>query len=413
MLSSKTLGPFTLGVNNRARDASLPVGAARDAVNVDLSLEGRATLRAGQQLVRAGDNVSSLWSDGDRAFFKDGTELFELLDDELGSILLDDGLVPTRALTYCPVPGRGIAYSDTQTLKRISGATVKPFGLAAPQARPTLAATATGSLPGGRYQVACSFQDALGEESGLSGLAVIDVPDNGELHVTLPVIVEAAVTSVLIYVTPQNGEQLYLAARLAITTTALSFTTVPDQGRTPVTQFMRCLPAGDLLAFYHGRVYSHLNGYLSYTAAWSSQYNPLRDFIPFAAPVTLLHPTSYGMYIVADQTYLLKGEPADGQLSVVGPTRAVAGTLALLPDSEEAMWFTEQGLAVTKPGGGLDFIQQDNVEVSGARRGASVYRELDGRKQVIASLQNPSLNVGGASAWFTATLVSGEDRDGF
>ena len=408
------LGPFTTGINNRAREFALPVGAVRDAVNVDVDLEGRFRRRRGQSLIRSGTTLSSLWAtrDESRAFYKDGSQLYEFFGDAAQSSLVASNLVSLARVAYIEMPGRGIVFSDGVTIKRIVGTVVKPIGLAAPQGTPITVAATGGSLPQGRYLVACSFMDALGEESGLTSADVAIVQANGKISVVLPQPIESQITSVLVYVSAVNGETLYLSATVPVGVTSLQIVLPPSGGRVPTTRFMQPLPAGDLLAFHHGRTYSHRDGVVSYTDPYSGQHNPAGHYMRFAVPVTILHATSYGLFIVADQTYLLTGEPIEGNLKVVNPITAVRGTLALFPDTEEAMWFTPQGLAVTN-NGNVELIQQDNVNVSQARRGASIHREIDGLRQNITSLENPSQTKGGANAWYSATLVSGEVRNEF
>lgn len=402
-----TLGPFPLGVNNRLQAHELPPGALRDAVNTDIDSRGKPRRRQGYTLqLEATDGMRSLWSNGARGFFADGDSLFEMTDDARVAVSIATGLA-IQPIAYAETV-RGIAFSDGQTVQRVVGAEVLPIALERPAA-PTLSYGA-GSMPGGRYQVACSYRDARGEESGLSLASIIDLPNNSTLVVALPAPADAGVTSILVYATPQNGDQLYLASMVDADVVSVSFPIVPEQTIVPVTRFMQPLPPGDLLAFFRGRTLSHANGVVSFTDPWSGLYHPATGFLHFPAPVSILHPTDYGLFIVADETYLLENFGPEVPLKRISPMTAVAGTLVHLPDSDEAMWFTPQGFALTRQGG-LSFIQDDNVAPSFAERGAAVYRETDGRRQSIVSLQNPSINRGGASAWFSATIVSGETRD--
>lgn len=65
--NSPTLGPFPLGMDNRAPDYALelPKGAGhllRDALNVDVTPQGTIKSRNGYELAQAGDDCHSLWA---------------------------------------------------------------------------------------------------------------------------------------------------------------------------------------------------------------------------------------------------------------------------------------------------------------------------------------------------------------
>ena len=400
-------GPFVGGINNRAREYELPTGSVRDAVNVDLTLSGRTRLRPGQERVMNGDRVSSCWSDGDRAFYKDGATLREYFDN--GTNVTRFTGLSNHAVAYAKWPGRGFVFSDASIIKRIVGTTILPIALATPSTPPIVTAGTAGSLAPGLYQVATSFQNGNGEESALTASVQVAVVANGSLQIGLPVAADADAVSTLLYVSATNGDQLYLATIVSSMTTSLALTVLPSRGREPITQHAEPLPAGDILAYWDGRLISSLNGVVRFTQPYSGLYNAARDYIAFPKPVSIIFPTDTGLWLVADHTYYLTSY--GGDLRTVAPMGAVAGTLALLPDTDEALWMTDHGLVQTN-GGELTYLQQDNVQVSRAQSGAAVYLENDGLKHVVATLRNPSLDKGGASGWFAASLHSGEVKDG-
>ena len=79
------IGPF-VGINNRLPDHQLGVvergrkagDYLRNAVNVDLTAAGTLQRRKGSTLVAPGADCHSLWSDGEKAFYVDGTDLKRL-----------------------------------------------------------------------------------------------------------------------------------------------------------------------------------------------------------------------------------------------------------------------------------------------------------------------------------------------
>ena len=65
--TAQRIGPFPLGMDNRAQDfgLALPQGAGhllRDALNVDVTPQGSVKTRAGQTLARAGVDCHSMWA---------------------------------------------------------------------------------------------------------------------------------------------------------------------------------------------------------------------------------------------------------------------------------------------------------------------------------------------------------------
>lgn len=81
---TQSIGPFPLGMDNRAPDykLSLPDGGhlLRDALNVDVTAQGTVKTRAGYALAQAGNDCHSLWSpvEGDYALYVDDGDLYRI-----------------------------------------------------------------------------------------------------------------------------------------------------------------------------------------------------------------------------------------------------------------------------------------------------------------------------------------------
>lgn len=415
------LGPFRAGMDNRARDFSIPAGAVRDAVNVDIPNDGTPRRRSGRTSLIASIRTHSLWSpkDGSEGFYLSDGSLHRFTSDGLSTTLLT-GLSPLARGVFCEIPGRGIAFSNGQVIKRIVDSVVKPFGIAQSQDLPMLVATTGGALVAGKYEVAVSHVDKDGEESGITISNYVDVLDGGKITVTLPRTADPAATKARIYVSARNGQADYLNGEVPIATATYNILLTNDSGKRSSTMFLMPLPAGDILAFYNGRTYSHANGILYYTEPWSGQYRPLANFIPFPEDVSIVAAMPDGLFIVADKTYFLPGTSSMsgdakilGTLRVVAETTGVRGTMVHLPNSPSVMWFTPRGLVMAGPGGSLSFVQEKQVAVQPANEGAALYREVDGLHQVITSLRDPGVSVAGAASWFTVKMGSRNTRTAF
>ena len=203
------IGPF-VGINNRLPDHQLGVvergrkagDYLRNAVNVDLTATGTLLRRKGSTLVVPGSDCHSLWSDSEKAFYVDGSTLYQYPRTALRS-----GLVPGRRVSWCKTPTGDVVWTNGNVLERIRAGVSASLGLPVPNPVPSVTASAGGSLKAGVYQVAITAANADGEESGATWPVQVNVPEGGRIEVSgLPG------TLVNIYVSPLNGDTLYLTA---------------------------------------------------------------------------------------------------------------------------------------------------------------------------------------------------------
>jgi hypothetical protein len=406
------LGPFTAGIDNRVRDFALSRNALRDAVNVDLPNSGQPRRRGGCVLITPGARVRSLWSNGRQAFFADGSTLRSFAPNGETSVMFE-GVDPNARIAYCDVPGRGVTFSDDRIIKRITpDGVVRPFALDPVAVEPTVTAGTNGALAAGWYQVGLTYLDAFGEESGLVYSPSVYVEDAGRITVQLVPPTQLEVAATRVYLSARNSANPYLmgtVTRGAMSSVDLAF---PGDGATrPMQQYMVPLTPGSVLASYNGRTYSASGSVLRFTDPYSGNHNPLRGFISFPAPITMLAPTPDGMWIVAHATYFMGGEPETGSLREISPLTAVRGTLVRLPDNKQSVWFTPKGLVQAGPGGAFQLLQEPRVAVDPAEQGAALYREQDGIQQVITTLRDSGASIAGASSWFTVKVDSRETRN--
>ncbi len=378
------IGPF-VGVNNRLPDHQLGIvergrkagDYLRNAVNVDLTATGTLQRRKGSTLAQAGADCHSLWSDGEQAFYVDGDTLYQY-----PRIALRSGLVPGRRVSWCKTPTGDVIWTNGTVLERIRAGVSAPLGLPVPNPAPTVSASAGGSLKVGVYQVAITATNADGEESGATWPVQVTVPEGGRIEVSgLPG------TLVNIYVSPLNGDTLYLSA----STTASSYIipVMGAQGAQCPTLNLRPLPAGRFVREYHGRLLVADAAGIYYSEPWAyGLYNPLRGYIPLAG-ITVLEPGQTGVYVAtAEKTYWLSGLDVDQVERVVEllPYGAVEGSATRIENSNDIAWFSARGLVVGSQDGQAKNMQEENVAVGVAQVGATLYREQGGMRQIIASL---------------------------
>ena len=108
------IGPFPLGMDNRAPDYSLalPDGGhlLRDALNVDVTAQGTVKTRAGYVLAQAGSDCHSLWSpvEGGYALYVDDGNLYRI---DSAKTLVAGGFGNVTPVRYAQV-NEAVYYTD-------------------------------------------------------------------------------------------------------------------------------------------------------------------------------------------------------------------------------------------------------------------------------------------------------------
>lgn len=401
------LGPWPQGVNNLAPEGELPRNefgsrpvVVREADNVDLSKEGRASRREGYGGCYTGTLTHSLWSHDDLGFalFVDAGELHTFDGDEstaaLGVALGD------MPLSYAAVGDR-VYFSNTSSSGMVSALdrTVHPWGAPATPGVPPFELVDGYGLPAGLYQLAITVTDVLGRESGAPRAAQVQVADNqGILLTGLPV-----AGQVNVYLSGPNDQVLRLAARLPAGTPSY-LVAAPAEGIKLATQLLDPMPPGQITRIFNGRHWV-ADGR---TLRWSP---PLRygmtdlahALIRFDARIDLLEPVTgdgAGLFIAAGKrTYFLAGaDPASLQPVDVHSAGAVPGTSVRVPgqsigmdnDRDYTVWLSRKGTYVIgMPGGAVTGLNVGRAAIDDADRGASLFAQRGGKQQVITTLRGP------------------------
>ena len=398
------IGPF-VGINNRLHDHQLGIvergrkagDYLRNAVNVDLTAAGTLQRRKGSTLAVPGTRCHSLWSDGTDALYVDGADLKRFTGEVVAT-----GLAYGRPVSFCAAPTGDVIWTDGVHLEAIDkGAVAVPT----PNPAPTITASGGGALHAGHYQVCITAVAADGRESGSTWPVQVQVPDSGRIEVSgLPG------TLVNIYVSPLNGDALYLTA----STTASSYIipVMGAQGAQCQTLNLRPLPAGRFVREYHGRLLVADASGLYYSEPWAyGLYNPLRGYIPLAG-ITMLEPGQTGVYVAtADKTYWLSGLDVDQveRMAELLPYGAVDGSATRIENSNDIAWFSSRGLMIGTQDGQVKNMQEENVAVGAAQAGATLYREQDGMRQLVAAVSGAQESRAAANSFMTMEVVRKEN----
>lgn len=389
-----SLGPFTRGMNNVSSETELPEGALRDALNVDITRHGQIRMRGGYTKLRSLVNGHSMYSNGVKTLLVNNGFLCVLLDD-------NDTLVPVA-----PIAGDSVSYATINGIiywtDGVNAGAVAQDNtnmdawVPAPSGQPTLAA-ATGAFQPGTYQVAVTFVDAAGMESGADQAAVIELLDVGGIHLTdIPQSGDAAYVHV--YVTAPNGTEPRNHANISMGTTEYTLT-APRMGRALETQFADKMPPGDILCHHYGRLYVASGNTMVYSEALRPGLTRIMDnYMVFPADITIVLSHLSGLYVVADQAYFLPGgDPAKMGRVVAYPFSGVKGTGQIVSASMFGVeaeggvpyWFSDNGPVLGLTGGVVLPLTEDAVGVPAYASGATMFREIDGIRSMLTSLRGP------------------------
>jgi hypothetical protein len=389
-------------MNTRAADHELKDDELRNAVNVDITPEGKLRRRKDGTLVQSGTDPHSLWSPGptsENGYYVEGNTLVRAhlgADGTLTKYVLASNMVAGRRCAFLDLDGV-VYYSNGAQNGRIVNGVRKAWGVEVPAGFPVAVSVSNGLLQSGAYKVACTF--LVGEEEG--GVNFVSqgtaVTAGQALQVSaIPQPVSAEVTGIRLYCSKPNGAQLYRIADLAVGTTSFLITTVEDTGKELSTQFMGPPPVGDMLAYYNGRIYIANGPVVAYTEplgyglfAWS------RNFLLFGEDVTLLASVDDGLYVAADKTFFLSGPtPNEFVRKDILPYGAVKYTASYDTQGDAVSWFSHRGLVVGGPSGQVKNVQEERVGVDRYLDGASFLREAEGLRHVVTVLNRSQMASG-------------------
>jgi len=387
-----TLEGFGQGLNTLLQSDALPPDALRRAVNIDIDDIGKIGVRQGAARVYSGSiQHSSLWSGPKRTFFVESGHLKELVirADGTFAALLVRLNVGAYKMAYLNLNGQ--TYYTNGLINGIitEDGIDKPWGIPSPQMQPAAAAVGGGELAAGTYQVAITFLDAAGQESGTGLARVVEVAEGGAIALSNFPGVPSGVTHVRIYVSHCNGEGLYKLIDAPASIAVHKITRVSNLATIRLeTQFGSTPPPGQLLEELNGRIYIAQGRVL-----WMTE--PLRyglvkrrrGYIMFPEDITVLKAVSDGLFVASDETYFLTGmdTPALQQRSVL-PYGAVFDTGIQLPQYDAVAWFSTNGIVFGARAGEVLNIMEDRVAVSSYRSGSMAFREHDGLRQLVANL---------------------------
>jgi len=380
------LGKFPLGMNNVAKETSLPEGSLREATNVDIDDTGNVRLRQGFELLYSGNNIDSLY----KRFFREGNDFKYLHDDNTAEII---GQVIGR-LSYIEVNEK-IYFTDGNRNQYVdSSLSAELLGIETPR-QVTGSVTGSGGMAPGQYQVTCAYTNGT-EVSGTPTATQFELTSTGGLSLNIPQPIGNY--SIVIYVSGLNDARLFHQVIIPKGTITYPIYTVNTEANICKTLNLNKLPAGQIIEYYKGKIYVAKDNVLWYSEPhrYGLTRNS-RNFFNFADRITICAAVDNGIFVVADKTYFITfNKDTEAKITEVSQNKAVEGTSLKISggdlkfdfESECAYWFSEIGPVVGLPNGQVQNLTEDVMAVpdNTSSVGSSLFRETNGIKQLISTM---------------------------
>jgi hypothetical protein len=399
MLTNRPIANFKAGIDQLSDITSLPKGAARDALNVDIDNGGGVATREGFTLLSSMSGAHSLWGarDGTFGLYVVGTTLRRMIVEggtPMSATILT-GLTADARMSYFEHANE-VFFSNGHQLGVVTRNSVRLLGVVEPP-QPALSALAYGSLPAGKYSLACSSVSSTGEESGLSPLAHLTLAQQGGVALTLPL----TDLAVRIYATPANGDVLYLVAELPPGLTTFDLTEVAH-GKVADTQNLRRMPAGSIVRAFNGRLLVARGDVVWFSEPFRyGLTSPRHNFVRFNSQVTAIEPVAGGVFVgTAEAVYFLAGDgPGDFKQVMVSTNAPFAGASVQIPGSSlpgklqdagagmAALWLGPHGYSIGMPNGTAFDVQADRISLPAATEAALALVHRDGVRQVLGLVE--------------------------
>lgn len=391
------------GVRNDVQAERFGISDLMTAINCNLDKSGQISRRDGFTNQVAGA-AHSLWSNdiGTLALAATGGWIKQLnADYSLTSLVaLAD---PAARISFHQV-NESIYFSNGTDKGVLQNGAVRTWGVAVP---PMPAVTLIdGDMPAGTYQYAMTYGRSDGQESGATLAGVVEVPAGSGLLFSTQPSADPAVVWNKVYLTTANGDELYLALTYAGAEVSWGYTWDTSELNLPLdTQFLQPPPAGQLVAYYRGRMFVAVGDTLYPSEPFAYELFDYRNYLQFDSPITLLAPMedkerggtaqSSGFFVGTERScgVLVGSAPSDFQYVAKTAYGAVLGAMDMVDGSVFGdnslgarplpMWLTTQGICIGKPDMQIENLTRTKFGFAAGGQGAAIF--MPGPNRFIAS----------------------------
>ncbi len=356
-----------LGIDNKTDETQLvrggeaPAVFLRDALNVDISAEGRPSIRKGLRKVSDLQLLDLLHDDlhGD-TFGRDADQHLVRVDMATGTAdrLHYAGDSPLSLVAQAT----RVIFATAEGLLAYNGDRAAAFTIQTPPA-PMATAETGGALAAGQYGVAVAW--LRGDmESATSQVAHIAAPGAGRLRVLLPYCMDPTVDRVRVFVTDPDGSRLQEFGTFPIGTLEADIASVSALLGEPRFRHMDVMPSGLYLALWQGRLVTARRNVLHFSEPMALHINdPRHGFIQMPQRITFVAPVDGGLWVgQVDHVAFLAGQDVRGltlsrrrcEPPVPGSAVIVDGSIAKEAGGRPAAaWLAGNGHVLGMPDGAL------------------------------------------------------------
>lgn len=405
-----SLSKFPGGIDNLSHENSVNSKRLRAAVNVDIDDAGRLSRRDGYVLDQSIPGLHSLFSEPRFPYmvFADATKLYA--SDANGTRTEIANIVRNATFSYV-FDGVELRYSNGTDCGIITAfGKYKPWSAPMPSGQPTVEVNAlAGGLNAGDYQVAITFTDAYGRESGSHAATFVTVSANGGLLLRDWPEQPAEVTNVRVYVTEANGDMLYLADTFAAPIATPVLIGKRILGRALETMFLTPMPAGRFLCVQNGVLFCEVNGVLCWSETLNYGLTKRHENWARYNEINMIAAAGQnGLFIAAEKrTFFQRGEtPAVWTRNIVSASSAVPYSMAYVQASDldleieglVPVWLDQKGELITgMPDGTIARLHKDYfLGPQNAEQGASIMRHAKGIRQFVVASKGGTTVAAGA-----------------
>lgn len=400
------LAKFALGIDQLSDETSLPSGAVRDAVNIDISDAGNVGSRGGFTKLLSLTGAHSLWGsrDGTYGVYAHGSNLIRvaMVNGVLSFATVMGGLTRSDSVSYFEY-ANALLFTNGYELGTLTHNLCWRLGIQDPPAISGASLAGQGTLPAGKYGLACTYTIVNGEESGLSEVTFLELSEQGGLRIELPMTAPDPETNrIRVYLTPVNGDLLYQVAEvpLGVGTFDLLANT---PGKLTDGQFKRRMRGGSIVRVFNGRLLIARGNTLQFSEPYRYGLTDVRHgFIQFNSEVIMVEPTVGGVYVgTCEAVYFLDGNgPGNFTQSVVSTNAPTPGASTLVAPSAlpedmvkgsegmVAVWLGRMGYSIGLSSGTVHDAQSDRISLPIYDKSNAVWLMRDGLKQVISIVES-------------------------
>lgn len=391
-----------LGIRNNIGSEGFDLGDLETGLNQDIDDALEISRRKGFSAPVVAGVDRSLWARGGVCLGV-GSNALKLINRDFSTATLRTGLTANRELSY-DVMGDRVFYANGAEMGVVQNGQHRTWGLTPPTL--PLATATGGTLLAGNYQFVATYVRNDGQESGAGRAGVITLAglgvDGGIALSAIPVSTDPTVVAKNIYVTPVNGDALYLRGTIPNATTTFTVNALQRDANELLTQFMTPPPAFDYLGVFKGWMLGSKDNRLYPSEPYAPELFDLRKSIPMLDRITMVAPLNNntdGVYIgTASQVIWMDGDaPETWRFKVAADYGVIPGTLAY-SDGETlgdgsgtgdqiAYFATARGLCVGQTGGKFTNLTEKRFAYPSMDRGAGIVRRHRGMIQYVATLE--------------------------